>query len=309
MTGAAGFIGRALCRVLAEQGEEVLGLVRAPAPAISGVALRPIGAIEPWTEWRAHLRGAAAIVHLATRAHRPPRAEDAGEAEAAAALARAAAACGVGRLVLMSSLRAMAATSVPGRPLRAADPPRPADPYGRAKLAIERAARRAARESGLDLAILRPPLIYGPGVKGNLRALIRLAAAGRPLPFAGIANRRSLLALGNLVDLTARLCRDPATGSKAAAGRTWLARDIELSTPDLVRALAGGLGVRVRLFALPPPLLAAARRLPGLGPIAARLTLSLEADDRETRAAFGWTPPVAAPEALAATARALRAAT
>lgn len=299
MTGAAGFIGRALCRVLAGAGEDVLGLTRGPAAAIPGVALRPIGTIAPETEWRPHLRGAAVVVHLATRAHRPPRGEDAREAAAAAALARAAAAGGARRLVMMSSLRAMGETSAPGAPLRAADRPRPTDPYGEAKLAVEHVLTQAARESGLDLAILRPPLVYGPGARGNLRALIRLVAAGVPLPFAAIDNRRSFVFLGNLVDLAARLCLD-----SAAAGGVLLVRDIDLSTPELVRALAAGLGRRPLLFPVPAPVLAALGVVPGLGPLAARLTSSFAADDRETRTALGWTPPFAAREALVASARA-----
>ena len=299
MTGAAGFIGRALCRALAGHGHDVLGLTRRPAPAIPGLALHPIGTIGPDTEWRRPLRDAEIVVHLATSAHRASQGGD--ESEAAAHLAREAAACGVRRLVQMSSLRAMGETTPRGAPFRATDPPRPADPYGRAKLALERALAMAAVEADLDLVILRPPLVYGPEAKGNLRALIRLVGAGLPLPFAHTDNRRSLIFLGNLVDLAARASVDPA-----AAGRVLLARDIDLATPDLVRALAAGLGCRARLFALPQPLVAAMRDLPGLGPIAARLTLSLQADDRETRAALGWMPPFPAEEALAASARAWR---
>ena len=301
MTGAAGFIGRALCRALAGRGHDVLGLTRRPAPAIPGLALHPIGTIGPDTEWRRPLRDAEIVVHLATSAHGAPQGRDGSEAEAAAHLAREAAACGVRRLVQMSSLRAMGETTPRGAPFRATDPPRPADPYGRAKLALERALAMAAVEADLDLVILRPPLVYGPEAKGNLRALIRLVGAGLPLPFAHTDNRRSLIFLGNLVDLAARASLD-----LAAAGQVLLARDIDLATPDLVRALAAGLECRARLFALPQPLIAAMRVLPGLGPIAARLTSSLQADDRETRAALGWMPPFPAEEALAASARAWR---
>jgi nucleoside-diphosphate-sugar epimerase len=302
VTGAAGFIGRALCRALAERGHDVLGLTRGPAPTIPGVALCPIGTIAPDSEWRPHLRGAEIVVHLAARAHRPAPMEDGNEAAAALTLARAAAASGVRRLVHMSSLRAMGERTQKGAPFRADDPPCPSDPYGHAKLAIERALAAAAAETGLDLAILRPPLVYGPAVKGNLRALLPLVAAGLPLPFAAIDNCRSLVFLDNLVDLAIRTCLDPG-----AAGRVWLVRDVDLSTPDLVRALAAGLGRRPRLFPLPESVFAAARRLPCVGPLAARLTTSLAADDRATRAALGWTPPFPAAAGLAATARAFRA--
>src|SRR5579875_3913613 len=284
VTGAAGFIGRALARSLAARGCEVTGLVRAPAPAIPGVRLEAIGTIGPQSRWHPHLQGAEIVVHLATRAHGSRRPGGA-EAASAGALVRAAAACGVRRLVHMSSLRAMGAATVKGAPFRAADPPRPPDPYGCAKLAI-----------------VRPPLVYGPAVKGNLQALLRLVAAGVPLPFAGIDNRRSLVFLDNLVDLTIRACLDPA-----ACGRVLLVRDIDLSTPELVRALAAGLGRRARLFPLPGSMLAAAQALPALGPLVARLTASLEADDRETRALLGWVPPFSPAAGLAATARAFAA--
>lgn len=303
VTGAAGFIGRALCRVLVEGGHEVRGLVRGPVSAIPGampgVALYPVGTIGPDTDWRSPLRNVEIVIHLATQAHRAPPAPEDGESEAAARLARAAAACGVRRLVQMSSLRAMGGRTQPGAPFRAADPPRPSDPYGRAKLAVERALAAAAGETDLDLVILRPPLVYGPEAKGNLRILLRLLAAGLPLPLARIDNRRSLIFLDNLADLCLRAALAPA-----AAGRVLLARDLDLATPDLVRALATGLGCRARLFALPRPVFAALRALPGLGPIAARLSLSLQADDRETRASLSWTPPFPAQAALVASARA-----
>ncbi|HZU88923.1 MAG TPA: NAD-dependent epimerase/dehydratase family protein, partial [Stellaceae bacterium] len=285
VTGAAGFIGRALCRALAERGHDVLGLTRGPAPAIPGAALRPIGTIGPHSAWRPHLRGAELVVHLATRAHQAAPMENGNEAAAARALACAAAASGVRRLVHMSSLRAMGEETQRGAPFRADDPSCPSDPYGRAKLAIERALATAA-ETGLELVILRPPLVYGPAVKGNLRALLRLVAAGLPLPFAAVDNHRSLVFLDNLVDLAIRLCLEPG-----AVGRIWLVRDVDLSTPDLVRALAVGLGRRPLLFPLPEAVFAAARRLPWVGPLAVRLTASLAADDRATRAALGWTPP------------------
>jgi UDP-N-acetyl-alpha-D-quinovosamine dehydrogenase len=304
VTGAAGFIGRALSRGLAERGHAVFGRTRAAAEPIAGVALAPIGDIGPHTDWSEHMAGIDIVVHLANRAHRK-RIEPAagGEAEAAAALARAAIAAGVRRLVHMSSVMAMGEATPPGLPFRAADAARPCHPYGRGKLSTERALAAAAPGHALELVILRPPLVYGPGVKANFRALIRLAGSGLPLPFAGIDNRRSLIFIDNLVDLAARACVHPA-----AAGQVLLARDgADLSTPALLRALARGLGRPARLYAVPDAALRIVRALPGLGPAVASLTLSLQVDDGATRAALGWRPRIAPEAALAATAAAFRA--
>jgi nucleoside-diphosphate-sugar epimerase len=190
----------------------------------------------------------------------------------------------------------------PGVPFRPSDPPFPRDAYGHAKLANERFLSAAAQETGLELIILRPPLVYGPKVKANFRALIRLAASGLPLPFAGIDNRRSLIFVDNLVDATARAAIDPA-----AAGRVLLVRDaVDLSTRDLVWALAVGLGRPARLFAVPEAAFAKLRPLPALGPLVARLTLSLQVDDSATRALLDWAPRVPTETGLAITARAFR---
>jgi nucleoside-diphosphate-sugar epimerase len=303
VTGAAGFIGRALCGGLSEQGHQIVGLTRNPAAPIPGVALHPIGEIGPRTDWSGHLDRIEIVVHLANRAHR--QVQDtavADEAEAAAALARAAARAGVWRFLYMSSIRAMGDATPPGAPFRSTDPPAPRDAYGRGKLATERALRTVAQETGLELVVLRPPLVYGPGVKGNFRALLRLAASGLPLPFAGIDNRRSLIFLDNIVDLAACACLHPD-----AAGCTLLGRDaVDLSLAEVIAALAAALGCPVRLFSAPQPAFAAFRHLPMLGPLIARLTLSLQVDDRETRAALDWRAPVSPEIGLAATARAFR---
>ena len=296
MTGAAGFIGDALCRGLVARGHNVLAITRARAEAIPGAEVRPIGDIGPRTDWSSHLGAAEVVIHLADRG--APEAAR----QAAATLARAAAASGVRRLVYMSSVRAMGAVTGPGAPFCPTDPPLPRDAYGRAKLANERLLSAAAQETGLELVILRPPLVYGPNVKANFRALIRLAASGLPLPFAGIDNRRSLIFLDNLVDVGARAAIDPA-----AAGRVLLLRDtVDLSTRELVCKLAAGLGRPARLFAVPEAAFAMLRPIPALGPLAARLTLSLQVDDSATRALLGWVPPVPTETALAATARAFR---
>ena len=306
VTGAAGFIGAALCPLLVARGHRVVAATRRPIPAAPGTEPLAVGEIGPntaWSgsDWPSALAGVEAIIHLAQRAHAgPDPAALAAEPAAVAALLRAGAAAGVKRLVLVSSVKAMGEATAPGRPFGADDEPHPEDSYGRAKLASERAARETARDAGVELAIVRPPLVYGPGVKANFRALIALAGSGLPLPFAAVDNRRSLIFRDNLADLLVLAAVHPA-----AAGTVLLARDGEdLSTPALIRALAAGLGRRARLFPVPGAVLAALRRAPGIGAKLSRLTLSLQVDDGATRALLGWAPPVAAEAALLATARA-----
>jgi len=301
VTGAAGFIGQALCPAFAARGHAIRAGLRRVVPAGDGIEPCLVGEIGPATDWSRALSGVEIVVHLAQRAHAGPdaRALDA-EPAALGALVRAASAAGVRRLVLLSSIKAMAEATVSGQALRAGDEPRPNDAYGRAKLASERAAADAAHERGVELVVIRPPLVYGPGAKANFAALLRLVHSGMPLPFAGIDNRRSLVARDNLVDLIAVAALHPA-----AAGRVLLCRDDEdLSTAALVRLLAGGMGRPSPMFALPAPLFAVLRAVPGIGPKLARLTLSLQVDDAATRATLGWAPPVPAATALAAAARA-----
>jgi len=303
VTGAAGFVGRTLCRGLVERGHIVFGRTRGSEAPIPGVEISPIGDIGPQTNWSRQLDHIDIVVHLANRAHRPASAAASkDEAGAAAVLARAAAVSGVRRLVYMSSLKAMGEATQPGAPFRSTDPASPEDPYGRSKLATERTLITASQETGLELVILRPPLVYGPAVKANFRALIWLADSGLPLPFAGVDNRRSLIGLGNLVDATACAAVHPAV-----AGEVLLVRDpIDLSTPELIRRLAAALGRPARLFAMPEGALAALRRLPAIGPPVARMTLSFQLDDSATRTLLDWAPPVSSEEGLAATVRAYR---
>ncbi|MBV9554627.1 MAG: NAD-dependent epimerase/dehydratase family protein [Alphaproteobacteria bacterium] len=300
VTGAAGFIGQALCPALAARGHSTIAGLRRAQPVVDAAASHVLGEIGPATDWFGALRGIDIVVHLAQRAHTPPdRAALASEPAAAAALVRAAAAAGVQRVVLLSSIKAMGEATPPGRPFRSDDEPHPEDVYGRGKLASERAAATAAATAGVELVVVRPPLVYGPGAGANFAALIRLVGSGIPLPFAAVGNRRSLIFRDNLADLIAAAAVHPA-----AAGRTLLARDgDELSTAQLIAALAAGLGRKPRLFRVPEAFWAALRALPGIGAKAARLTLSLQVDDAPTRALLVWSPPVGAAEALAVTAR------
>lgn len=305
VTGASGFIGRALCPALAAKGHHVIaGLRRAAAPGatpMAGAEPRILGDILPGRGWSDELRGVEIVIHLAQRAHRRVAAEIlAGEPQAAATLAHAAAREGARRFLYVSSIKAMGDATPLDRPFRADDPPHPGDAYGRAKLMTEHALATVASDAGLDLVILRPPLVYGPGVGGNFRALARLAGSGLPLPFAGVDNRRSLIFIENLADLVTAAVAHPAPG------RVLLASDgADLSTPALIHVLAAGQGRHARLFAAPEAMLAGLRRLPVVGPSLSRLTLSLRIDDAATRDVLDWRPPIEAEAGLVATARGL----
>jgi nucleoside-diphosphate-sugar epimerase len=293
--GAAGFVGRALSARLAAAGIAVRAVTRSATEPQAGISTYVAGKLGADTEWAPILENARAVVHLASRAHAPPGDESwiAEETRTAAALARAARIAGVERILFMSSIKAMGAIS--GDVLFRTDAiAKPAEAYGRAKLSIEKAL-----EFGPSLVVLRPPLIYGPGVKGNFRALLGLVARGIPLPLASIANRRSFIFIENLLDLV-----ELALTHAAAPGAIWLMRDDEdISTPELFRRLARHEGRQVRLFPFPPGLLRQALCLAGRGRDATALIDSLAVDDTATRALLGWQPRASLDDGLAATCR------
>jgi len=264
VTGASGFIGSTLVPALAAAQHEV----------------------------RRDMAGCDAVVHLANLAH--ARADPAliweVNVEGTRRVAEQAAAAGVRRLIYLSSIKASGERSE-ARPFDATEEPRPQDAYGRAKVAAESAIAEVAARSALETVILRPPLVYGPGVKGNFLALMNAVARGWPLPFASIRNRRSLVYVGNLAGAIVRCLEAPR-----AAGRVYVVSDhTTLSTPQLCRALAKALRVRSRLFPFPPFLLGT------------RLGASLEVDDSRMREETGWQPAFALDEALSLTARWYRA--
>jgi nucleoside-diphosphate-sugar epimerase len=266
VTGATGFIGRALCA--GASGWQITAMdQRAPG-------------------WEASLKGQQVVVHLAGIAHR--RADEAAyqavNVDATLRLAEAAAKAGVRRFVFVSSIKVNGEATPPDRPFRAADAPAPLDAYGRSKWRAEQAL---ARVPDLEVVVVRPPLVYGPGVRANFLRLLQLVDTGLPLPFASVRNRRSLIFVGNLVSLLVRCATLPG-----CAGKTFLAADGEgLSTPELVRRMGAALGRTVRLLPFPPALLPS------------KLSASLVADIADTRSVLGWQPPHSVEEGLLATAR------
>jgi nucleoside-diphosphate-sugar epimerase len=254
------------------------------------------GTLSAKTDWPALLDGARIVVHLATAAS--PRLDQArfgDEIATAESLGRAAKRCGVERLILMSSIRAMGENS--GElPYSADTIPTPSDAYGRAKLAIE-----AALADAPGIAILRPPLVYGPGVIDSFKTLMTAVARGVPLPVASIRNRRAFVSIENLLDVIELLLAAEAPG-----GVYLLRDDTEISTPELLRKIAHHLGRKPRMLPCPPDLLRLVLNRLGRGGMAAALIGSLSIDDSATRSRLHWTPRVSIDDAIAATCRAFR---
>ncbi|MCU7904618.1 MAG: SDR family oxidoreductase [Candidatus Thiodiazotropha sp. (ex Epidulcina cf. delphinae)] len=302
VTGANGFVGRRLCRYLLSRGRTVRGAFRRYSP--DWVLCEPvaIGGVDGDTDWKTALEGVDTVIHLAARVHvmqeseaDPLAAFRRVNVAGSAALARQAAVAGVRRLIYLSSIKVNGERTA-GTPFRADDPPRPEDPYGQSKWEAELALKQIAAETGLELVIIRPVLIYGGGVKGNLQRLIGLIRRGLPLPLARVNNRRSLLSIRNLLDFL-DCCIDHPT----AAGEVFLLADgSDLSTPQLLRKLAGAMGLSVRLIPVPVGLLRFAGRLTGRSAVIERLTGDLQVDIEKNRELLGWLPVIDVDEALAA---------
>lgn len=311
ITGASGFVGSALCVKMSERGYTVRRAVRRAEGHSQSVPLSnetglvvPIGDIGPDTDWTVALTRVDCVVHLAARVHvmkevvHDPLAEfrrmnTAGTEH----LARCAVKAGVKRLVFMSSIKVNGEATT-DTPFAETDPPRPRDPYGISKWEAEQALARVAADTGLEIVILRSPLIYGPEVKGNFLSLVKAIVRGVPLPLAGIRNRRSLLYIGNAVDALVLAATHPS-----AAGRTFLLSDgQDVSTPDLIQQLAKLLCVRARLVRCPPFLLQLAGGMLGKAESVSRLTSSLQVDSSTIRNTLGWRPPWSLEQGLQATA-------
>ncbi|RNC68867.1 MAG: SDR family oxidoreductase [Desulfuromonadales bacterium] len=304
VTGANGFIGTALCRVLRENSRFVRGGVRSlhfggELVADDYVAL-PLSAADD--SWSAILSGVDTVVHLAARVHvmadesSDPAAYRLANVAGTEHLAREAARAGVSRFIFLSSVK----VNGEGRdtPYTEADEPAPLDPYGNSKWEAETTLRQVAAEAGLEVVIIRPPLVYGPRVKANFLRLLQIVRQGMPLPFTGINNRRSLIYLGNLVDAIITCVSHPK-----AAGQTYLVSDgDDVSTPELVRRTGEALGRPARLFPFPPALMRLAGRLFGKAAAVERLLGSLAVDDSKIRRELGWKPPFTMKEGLKETA-------
>lgn len=310
VTGANGFVGSALCARLRRDGVFVRGAVRALSSPPDCAETVVIGSLSSETDWTAALRNVDQIVHLAARVHvmndkcSDPLAEFRRvNVEGTVALARQAAVAGVRRFVFLSSVKVNGEFTKPGHPFTADDVPSPEDPYGVSKHEAEQLLRQIAAEAGMEVVIIRPPLVYGPGVKANFESMMRWLARGVPLPLAAVTeNRRSLVALDNLVDLIVTCLRHPA-----AANQTFLVSDGEdLSTARLLKRMGAAIGQPVRLFYMPQALLKLGATLLNKPGIYQRLCGSLQLDIAKTRHLLDWSPPVTVDEGLRRAAEGFR---
>lgn len=307
VTGATGFVGGAVLeRLSALANFELIAAVRKPVSALSGRATSVhVAGLEADTDWREALQATNVVIHCAARVHvmddqsSDPLVEFRKvNVEGTLNLARQAAAAGVKRFIFVSSIKVNGEGVAPGHSYKADDVPAPMDPYGTSKLEAEQGLRVIAAETGMEVVIIRPVLVYGPGVKANFLSMMRWLNKGVPLPFGAIYNKRSLVALDNLVDLIVTCIDHPA-----AANQVFLVSDGEdLSTTELLSKMAAALGKPARLLPLASRLLEVGAAMLGKQALAQRLCGSLQVDISKTRELLGWSPPVSVDQALRKTA-------
>jgi nucleoside-diphosphate-sugar epimerase len=306
VTGANGFVGKALCEALSRR-YEVRGAIRKLGEGCSLDVTEVVpGSLSADFDWTDALVGVSVVVHCAARVHvmnektaNPLTEFRRDNVDGALRLGRQAAEAGVRRFVFVSSIKVNGEHSRPGQPFTAEQLPAPVDPYGASKCEAEARLHELANETGIDVVIVRPPLVYGPGVKANFLAMMRWLQRGVPLPLGGVnENRRSLVFIDNLVELIVTCIDHPA-----AANQTFLVSDGEdLSTAELLRRMAAALGRPVRLIPVPAGLITLGAKLIGCKGIAERLCGSLQVDIGKTRELLGWMPPVSVDEGLRRTA-------
>ena len=301
VTGANGFIGRSFCAEATQRGYSVVGAVRSTGHFPQDWPCVAVGAIDHHTDWHTALTSVDIVVHLAARVH--VMNEAAGDPLAAFRqvnvagtlnLARQAAASGVQRFIFISSVKVNGEESDPAHPFTAEDIPTPGDPYGVSKMEAEQGLRIIATQTGMAVIIIRPPLVYGPGVKANFQSMMQWLARGIPLPLGAIANRRSMVALSNLVDLIMLCCVHAA-----AANQTFMVSDGEdLSTTELLRRMARALGRRALLVPVPLHLIVLCAAIFGKRDTARRLCGFLQVDISKTQSLLGWLPPLSVDASL-----------
>lgn len=308
VTGGNGFIGSALLTRLRHDGVAAVGAVRSATPCADCVQGPPL---DSDGNWRNLLAGCRVVVHAAGRVHvmqessnDPIQAFRVPNVDGTLNLARQAAWAGVQRFVFISSIKVNGEVTVPGRPFTAEDALFPQDAYAISKADAETALKTLAAETGMEVVVIRPPLIYGPAVRANFLALMRLVRAGVPLPLGAIKhNRRTLAARDNVVDLIVTCIEHPS-----AANQVFLAGDGEdLSTAELLRRLATAMGVSARLVPVPEWVLRAGAYFVGQENVFQRLCGNLQVDISKAKELLGWVPPISVDEGLRRTVEGFRA--
>lgn len=309
VTGANGFVGRVVSVEAAARGFVVNAVTRTACRFSGGVENTVIGNIDANTLWQQALAGQQCVVHSAARVH--VMAETAGNpleefrrinVQGTLNLAEQAAVAGVKRFVFLSSVKVNGEATPPGIPFRPDDAPEPLDAYGISKMEAEQGLCEIASRTGMEVVIIRPPLVYGPGVKANFAAMMRWLSRGIPLPLGAIHNGRSLVALDNLVDLILICLTHPA-----AANQTFLVSDDEdVSTTELLRRMGQALDSPARLIPVPAGLFKITAALLGKRDMAQRLCGSLQVDIQKTRRLLGWNPPLTLDQGLKKAAEGFR---
>lgn len=310
VTGASGFVGGSLiCRLAAHSlvGDVVVSTRCATSHWPMGIRSVQVGELLSSTDWRVALQDVDVVVHCAARVHvmneeaRDPLAEFRKiNVEGTLRLAQQAATAGVRRFVFVSSIKVNGEATAPGHHYTADDEPAPQDPYGVSKMEAEQALRELSVRTSMEVVIIRPPLVYGPGVKANFAAMMRWLKRGLPLPLGCLTtNRRSLVYVENLVDLICVCANHP----KAANQIFLVSDDEDVSTTTLLRKMSNALGYEARLLHISPELIKWAAKLIGRPGIADRLCGSLQIDITKTRALLGWKPKFSLSEGLLETAK------
>ncbi|MBE7373014.1 UDP-glucose 4-epimerase family protein [Pseudomonas lopnurensis] len=301
LTGASGFLGSAVIARLSQQDQIILSCaVRSPLAQVRFAAFS-VGDLCATNDWSQALLGQQVVIHAAARAHimKDELADPLAEyrlvnVEGTLNLARQAATAGIKRFIYISSIKVNGESTPLGKPFVSSDAPAPEDPYGLSKLEAEQGLMQLAAHTGMEVVIIRPPLVYGPGVKGNFASMIKLVEKGIPLPLGAIHNKRSLVSIDNLVDLIIRCIDHPA-----AANQVFLAGDGEdLSTSELLRGVGRAMGKPARLIPVPAGMLQFGAALLGKAAMAQRLLGSLQVDISKTCELLDWKPPYTVEEGL-----------
>jgi nucleoside-diphosphate-sugar epimerase len=305
VTGANGFLGKILCAELHRQGHAVLGTVRSSKILSDNLEHSIVESIDINTEWSGVLESVNLVIHSAARVHvmNDTSADPLAEfrkvnVDGTLNLARQAAKAGVKRFIFISSVKVNGEHTANGKPFTEDVAPNPQDAYGISKLEAEQGLLKIAQETGMEVVIIRPPLIYGAGVKANFASMMRAVRRGIPLPLGAIHNKRSFVYVGNLVSMIMCCIDHPA-----AANQVFMVSDgHDLSTTELLRCSAKALGVQARLLPAPQKMIELGAAVLGKRDVAQRLCGNLQVDITKARTMFGWTPPFSVADGLKATA-------